>query len=143
MNTHNFKNRAERTAGNDTRTSWRGTQTHAACAKTRFHIMMDRAGVAQGNAHHVAFCLISRLFNSFRNFAGFTGTGANAPAAITNDHNSGKTHAAAAFNRFRYAVDSDKAFDDFATFAFFAIPAFAPGVSRTFFMFCHFFFPLK
>jgi hypothetical protein len=131
--------------------------------------VVDRAAIAQGNAHHGAFCLIGCLFNGFGNFAGFTSTGADAATAVTDNHDRSEPHTTTTFNRFRYTVNSYEALDDFPAFAaFFAVArlaftmAFAATsaaltttftttfavrfvfvFSRSVRSFCHFFFPLK
>ena len=79
--------------------------------------MMQRPPFTQRNADHFAFRLFRRFADRFGNFARLAGSKSDAAALVTDDDQSGESHAATAFYGLRNAVDIHELINDFVHFA--------------------------
>ncbi|MNT59287.1 hypothetical protein D3C72_1967870 [compost metagenome] len=100
---------------------------------TAGNIVMQRTGVAQRHADHLALGLFGGLADRLGNFTGLAVTETNAALLVADDNQGGEAEATATLDHLGHAVDVDQAIDEFA-FALLNVSAhnsFSSPCSRT------------
>src|SRR5690606_4263590 len=103
-----------RTAGDDAGTRNSGTQDDLAGAMAASNVVVQRAGIPQRHADHLALGLLGSLADCFRNFTGLAVTEPNATLLVTDNDEGCKTKALAALHNLGHTVDVDQAIDELA-----------------------------
>ncbi len=85
-------------------------------------IVVQRTGIAQRHADHLALGLFGGLADGLGNFTGLAVTEADATLLVTHNDEGGKTEATAALHNLGHTIDVDQAIDELA-FAFLNVSA--------------------
>src|SRR4029077_5982057 len=80
-------------------------------------VVVERAALAQGDAHHAAARLLGRLADRLRHLARLAGAVADPALAVADHHQRRESEAAAALHHFGDAVDADQLLDELAVLA--------------------------
>jgi hypothetical protein len=77
-------------------------------------VVMQRARIAQWDAHDAAACLLGCFPNGFRNLTGLAVAEADPSLLVPYDHECRKAKAFAAFHNLRHAIDVHELIDELA-----------------------------
>src|SRR4029077_12523781 len=80
-------------------------------------VVVERAALAQGDAHHAAARLLGRLADRLGHLARLAGAVADPALAIADHHQRREAEAATALHHFGDAVDADQLLDELAVLA--------------------------
>src|SRR3569833_520831 len=114
LHTGRFQHRADRFAGDDSRSGRSRAEQHSR-ATVMIENLVRNGGTLQGHAHHVATSRLAAFANRIRDFAGFAETHAHAALLVTNDNERAEIKPATAFNDLRGTVDEDDLLNQFLT----------------------------
>src|SRR5690606_699687 len=109
-----FEHGAHRTTGDDTGTRNGGTQDDLAGAVAAGNVVVQRTGIPQRNADHLALGLLGSLADSLGNFTGLAVTETDATLLVTDDDERRKNEATAALHNLGHTIDVDQAIDELA-----------------------------
>ena len=101
-----FKNRPNRSAGDDAGTLCRRFKQNPAGSKSTDGFIGNRAFL-QGDRDHTLFGFFHPFANGLRNFSGFAETVSNRSLTVADNDYRTKAKAATAFDHFRHPIDVD------------------------------------